>query len=191
MAEANRQGTEANEPDDESDDDDGGDNDDSSSDKDENEDEYGSDMETTEVIEDTHENTDLNTVSRSSVDKTDTCEDSKDISHDTCSESKANKESDAGTEAADKTIECMCDNQSEDVTDILQKSHIEDSGSSQEQKTSIPNTIHVYTGPELLELFKSLHPGSDELLTTVGMVCTVKLYNYFLKDTFVCYIDSQ
>ena len=42
----------------------------------------------------------------------------------------------------------------------------------------IQNTGHIYLGPELLDLFRSIHTGTKAQngITTVGMVRTIKLY---------------
>ena len=58
-------------------------------------------------------------------------------------------------------------------------SEIDCEGCSRERTLAdIQNTGHIYLGPELLDLFRSIHTGTKAQngITTVGMVRTIKLY---------------
>ena len=71
----------------------------------------------------------------------------------------------------------LCSSEAELTVGLDSKSDCE--GCSRERTLAdIQNTGHIYLGPELLDLFRSIHTGTKDQngITTVGMVRTIKLY---------------
>ena len=88
------------------------------------------------------------------------------------------------------TDKCKCDMQGDRLQDNLEKANISEGASAERKGLKIQNTPHMYNGPELLELFKSLHTDSEQTLSTIGMVSEDKLKgtfnNYFHTTLILC-----
>ena len=88
------------------------------------------------------------------------------------------------------TDKCKCDMQGDRLQDNLEKANISEGASAERKGLKIQNTPHMYNGPELLELFKSLHTDSEQTLSTIGMVSEEKLKctsnNYFHTTLILC-----
>ena len=88
------------------------------------------------------------------------------------------------------TDKCKCDMQGDRLQDNLEKANISEGASTERKGLKIQNTPHMYNGPELLELFKSLHTDSEQTLSTIGMVSEEKLKgtsnNYFHTTLILC-----
>lgn len=114
-----------------------------------------------------NDNADKNKNSATDSEKNDT--NKTDIKIDTVNDIKEDK---CDSNIINDNDKCPCGMASERLTENLQNTDISDSACGATQSVKIENTPHVYNGPELLELFRSLHINkeTEQSLTTVGMV---------------------